>query len=248
MIIKEQIDCDVVDVCNLACKDCSRQSPRFGKNLYSFEEFRNDLFRLSTVFRCSTIHICGGEPLILGEKLRDYVDAIRECKLASQVGIVTNGLLAKRNAELLKIFDVIRISLYNHSRRDEVKEWFDKNKENYKGMYLYNTTEFYEMFTPTKLSDNVAQEAWDRCRAKFQCNNLYRGVYYRCFGAARYHLLLDAMGIENIHHLGCNLYEDNLEERLQKYIDGACRIETCSYCYGDLKLHPWSQETVEKVI
>lgn len=248
MIWKESIDCDIVDVCNLSCKNCSRVSPRFGKNLYSFEEFSRDITALGKVFRCNFVYVCGGEPLLLGEKLANYVEVIRDSSVCKKIGIVTNGLLLHKNSEVLKKFDAVRVSLYPHRHKERIKEWFAEYRKNYPDLTTYENNQFHEVFSTEPHSESETQMRWERCKAKHLCNNLYRGRYYRCFGAARFHIVLDSFNIANDHHAGCKIHEDNLEERLASYIDSSEKLSTCRYCLGHEIYHPWEELHVPKTI
>jgi hypothetical protein len=49
------------------------------------------------------------------------------------------------------------------------------------------------------------------------------------------------MNICNIHHDGCDLYQDNLEIELKKYIDNNTQLSTCSYCLSGLDRFLWEE-------
>lgn len=246
MILKNSLECDVVDACNLSCKDCSHISPMFAKNSYSFQEFEADINQLSQVLKVKSFTILGGEPLMLGEKLIDYVETLRNSGISEYINLVTNGLLLHRYPNVLSIFDTVRVSVYPHKQKQNILDWIQQSELTNIKYELINT--FGEVFTKSKLTEQRSQLSWDECWVKQHCNTIYKGHYYRCFGSAKFHLVLDKLGIDNITHYGCKIDQTNLENRLQQYIDNKQKLSTCSFCLNHLDQVPWEEAVINKII
>ena len=41
-----RVECDIIDTCNLKCKDCGHFAYTYKKNTYSFQNFKDDLNNL----------------------------------------------------------------------------------------------------------------------------------------------------------------------------------------------------------
>lgn len=236
-----------MDVCNLSCKSCGHASPFYKKNFYTFDEFERDVQELAKVFHCENFVILGGEPLILGEKLRDYVRVLRESGICDKIKIITNGILAPRNTEVLKLFDIVVVSLYDHEHRPTIERWAEENKAGFheRGIEFYvdHKTQFAEVFTPERLTEERAELSWVKCGAKVWCNQLYRGNFFLCGPIAKFHRVLDEKGIK-VEQRGCSIHEPDLEVRLNNYLETKEKLPMCFHCLGHLDWHPWQQERV----
>lgn len=248
MIYVNRIECDVVDVCNLSCKNCGHIAPMYCRNYYTLEEFRSDFIALSKVFRCKTVSLMGGEPLLLGEKLIDYIDVLKKCGVCSEIKLVTNGILMEKFPDVVKAFDCVWVSLYEHRYKENIKKWFEKNRNEYSHVYLNLKLEFADSFSLSELSPERSDLSWKKCDAKTNCNAVYKGFYYRCSPAAKFHKALDAFDIKNTWPMRCNLHEENLEKRLDFYINSPEKLTTCSHCFGHLEFHPWKEEDTLKIV
>jgi organic radical activating enzyme len=236
------MECDVVDICNLKCKYCSHLTSWYETNHYSFEEYKRDVIALSNVLRCEEFSLLGGEPLILGDKLIDYVDVLRVCGISKKIRIITNGILMERNAEVLKKFDSIWVSLYPSKHKEFIEKWINEHRHEYPDINVMQVNDFGEFFTKEVLSDEQAESSWKSCGVNDICNTIYKGTYYRCVAAAKFHRFLDNMNIFNVHHDGCNLHQENLEFKLKEYINSDRRLSTCSHCLGGSKRISWNEE------
>lgn len=247
MIYKYSVDIDVVDTCNLSCKNCSRGSPYFSRNTYSFEEFEKDINELSKVLHLDFVHLCGGEPLLLGVKLTKYINTVRSSGITKKISVVTNGYFVKKFVSVLKDVDVVSVSLYPHKDKNTILKDLDGIQNELPCLTINHINEFQTLFTPHTLSESESLASWNKCTPKNNCNNVYKGVYYRCFGSARYHILLDSMGIPNTKHQGCPLHEPDLENRLLTYIHGTDKLSTCRNCLGGGHEFRWTQDKVKKL-
>jgi organic radical activating enzyme len=235
------MECDIVDICNLKCKYCSHLASEYKTNIYSFEEYKNDIVTLSKVLRCEVFCLLGGEPLILGNKLSDYVDVLKESGITKHVRIFTNGILMEKCAEVLYKFDSICVSLYPNKHKEDILKWIKEHRNEYIKIEVNLKSYFSKFFTENILEENRAKMSWETCKAKIECNTVYKGKYYRCIQSPKFHYKLDKMNICNIHHDGCDLYQDNLEIELKKYIDNNTQLSTCSYCLSGLDRFLWEE-------
>lgn len=248
MITRKFLECDVVDVCNLSCKSCGHASPYYNKNYYTFEEFERDVRELSKVFHCEYFVFMGGEPLVLGEKIRDYVRVLRKYGLCDKLKIHTNGILAPRYTEVLKLFDIVYVSLYKHQHVPTIEAWAERHKADFETLgiefYLAYKTMFAEVFTTERLTEERAEESWVKCGAKTWCNQLYKGHFYLCGPIAKFHRVLTEKGI-TVEQRGCSLYQPDLEERLTSYLQTKEKLPMCYHCLGHLDWHMWKEEKVQ---
>lgn len=229
MIQARNLEADVVDVCNMRCVDCSHMAPNFKQSTYSFEEFEKDIETLSKVLRVFQFTIIGGEPLLLGANLSQYVRVIRKTNLAEYVRLITNGTLLHRWPTVINEFDTIAVSIYPSEKSKKVEEWVAENPT--PKIVMWKVNEFGEFYTPELLSDAEAQASWDQCFPKTHCHSIYKGKYYRCIGAAKYPHPSE----------GVDLYAPELEPRLKAYIENTQRLPSCSHCYGGRKKHVWTE-------
>ncbi|MFA8300301.1 MAG: radical SAM protein [Hyphomicrobiales bacterium] len=99
---------ELTNDCNLRCKHCYGH---FENNTiiskYDFERIINQIYNLG----CTQIILSGGEPMLLGNKLIDYVKIAKK-KGFPFVALTTNGTLnITDQQELLKYLDMIQISI-----------------------------------------------------------------------------------------------------------------------------------------
>lgn len=237
MIYISRIECDVVDVCNLRCKNCGHFADIYKKNTYSFEEFKQDLIILSKSLHIEEFYLMGGEPFLLGDKLIDYVNFIRDTKICDKLGINTNGILLKKYQHLINLFDLIVVSVYEHKHKQDILDWIENNKHQYSNtkFILRITNEFRKVFDESnpKLSDEDAYKSWKNCDCKFACNFLYKGKYYKCAQSIKIFHLLNHLNIKHevsLDNNQVNLLDPDLEEKLKTFINNDFMLNACNYC------------------
>jgi len=242
MVYISRIECDVVDICNLRCKNCGHFADIYKKNTYSFEEFKIDLNLLSKSLHIEEFYLMGGEPFLLGEKLVEYVNFIRETNICDKLGINTNGILLKKYSHLINLFDIIVISVYEHKHKQDILDWIEKNKNLYGNtkFILRITDEFVKIFDEKnpKLTKEDAYLSWKNCDCKSLCNFLYKGKYYKCAQSIKIFHLLNHLNIKHdmdLDHNGVDLTDVNLEEKLKNFINTDFMLDACNYCRVGLK-------------
>lgn len=237
MVYISRIECDVVDICNLRCKNCAHFADIYKKNTYSFEEFKKDLMILSKSLHIEEFYLMGGEPFLLGDKLIEYVNFIRETNICDKLGINTNGILLKKYQHIIGLFDVIVVSVYEHKYKQDILNWIENNKNQYLNtkFIIRITNEFVKVFdekTP-RLTSDEAYLSWKNCDCKTSCNFLYKGKYYKCAQSIKIFHLLNHLNINhkiNLDDNGVNLLDNNLEEKLKTFINTDFMLEACNYC------------------
>jgi hypothetical protein len=190
--------------------------------------------------------MCGGEPLMLGDKLIQYVNLLRKLNICDNIVLITNGSLIYKHSNLLSLFDKVAISLYPTQQKQSIIDWVNSHKEY--NIEIHEINSFCKMFSSEKLSQQRAEHSFQDCICKTNCHNVYNGFYYKCFGPTKYHTMLDHLGIDNNKHCGCSLQGNYLEERLTHYLEDKSIMSTCYYCLGNFEKHPWSQESQIKVL
>lgn len=112
---------EVTTGCNLKCLHCYEEANNINNKQMSLEDYKLALVRLKK-YGIDRIQIIGGEPLILGEKLKKMLE-LAACNF-SDVEIFTNGTLITRNwAEFLKEHSIrvaVSIYSYNDTEHDKV--------------------------------------------------------------------------------------------------------------------------------
>ena len=115
----QKLEYNLVDHCNLSCRECSHLSPFLRAHALPLETFRRDLTRLAEVYRVQRLRFVGGEPL-LHDDICAFVDAARASGIATHIEVVSNGtLLARVSDQLLESIDSLALSLYPGKHPDE---------------------------------------------------------------------------------------------------------------------------------
>jgi organic radical activating enzyme len=242
MVYISRVECDVVDICNLRCKNCAHFADIYRKNIYSFEEFKKDITLLSKSLHIEEFYLMGGEPFLLGDKLIEYVNFIRETKICDKLGINTNGILLKKFSYIINSFDTIVISIYEHKHKQDILDWIEKNKNLYSNtkFIIRIIDEFVKVFDENnpKLTKEQAYLSWKNCDCKSSCNFIYKGKYYKCAQSIKIFDLLNHLNIKHevdLNNNGVNLSDDNLEEKMENFIKSDFMLDACNYCRIGIK-------------
>jgi cyclic pyranopterin phosphate synthase len=111
-LCSNKLEYNLVDHCNLSCRECSHLSPYVRKNALPFEIFARDLAAVASVFRVRRFRFVGGEPLLNKDILR-FVAATRASGIAPRIEIASNGVLVPRAPdELFDAIDSLSLSIY----------------------------------------------------------------------------------------------------------------------------------------
>ena len=95
-----QLELHLADHCNLNCRSCDHYSPISEECFPVFSNVEHDLKLLSEVLdgKIENILLLGGEPL-LNKDIEKYISMTRKLFKESNITIVTNGLLLKKQSE-----------------------------------------------------------------------------------------------------------------------------------------------------
>lgn len=94
------LEVNLADHCNLNCQCCDHFSPIASKTFLDFDNYVNDIQRLSqlTGGKIGLLKLQGGEPL-LNDRLIDYIEVTRQFFPDSHICIFTDGLLLPKWGE-----------------------------------------------------------------------------------------------------------------------------------------------------
>lgn len=235
------LNTNLVDGCNLNCKGCAHFATFFGKDeIYSLENFRRDIRRLSQMCDVVSFRLLGGEPLLL-KNLDEYVKITRQYFPKSNLGIVTNGLLLPSTSK--KVLDALRennfvvyVSVYPPTEKilDRITALLDKNKI---FRSLIGPIKTFGVFM-TLHDGNNPEQARKYCSGNAICRFLRDGKIYKCPPDALKYRFAEKFGIEGLPAAtGVDLYSPNFSLGLQM-LEGD--VEMCSWC-SDQKTRriPW---------
>ena len=95
--VLDYLETEITEFCNLNCRGCCDFSNlATEKKFYELEEFKKDFRRMAELFsHIDKIRLMGGEPL-LNPRLKEYVRTTREIFPATDLRIVSNGLLIQK--------------------------------------------------------------------------------------------------------------------------------------------------------
>ncbi len=104
---------EVTTRCNLFCKHCYDEASNKCTGEMSVEDFKYVADELYD-YGVKNIQFIGGEPLVLGDKLKSMIDYAS--KLFQEIEVFTNGTLINQNwIDIFKQYDVkIALSIYSY--------------------------------------------------------------------------------------------------------------------------------------
>lgn len=127
----QKIYIEILNTCNLKCEFCT---PTNRKNkIMTVEEFENVINKIKDYTNIITLHV-KGEPL-LHPNLKEILEKIDKTNL--KVNITTNGILVKKQLEVLKKSKCLRqlnISLHSFSQNEKI----EYNLQNYMENILFS--------------------------------------------------------------------------------------------------------------
>jgi organic radical activating enzyme len=244
MITTQRLESDIVDICNMRCRDCGHFASIYHKNSYSFDDFYKDVHQLSTVLHTEWFFLLGGEPTMVGKNLPKYIDVVRHSGICDNVGMNTNGVLLPKLESFIPLFDKIILSLYKSKHYNDLKMWLEEKK--YPNIQIDDRDKFFLIFDGNRLTDSESDNSYKHCTAKIDCNFLHKGRYYKCAQSVKIWDLLRHKKLPfdvDESQIGVDLYQPNLEDRLSKFLNDGQKTLACSWCYGTSgKKVAWEEE------
>jgi organic radical activating enzyme len=245
-----KLEYNLADHCNLSCRECSHLSPYMRKRFPSADGFERDLFRLAQVYRVHRFRFVGGEPLLNREILR-FVQMVRRSGIATEVEVVTNGLLLERlDEELLQHLDSICVSAYPAA--GDLTRVLRSTQQRCRRHGVRLTVEHIDRFRRMQLPGPNADQALVETIFKscliahtWSCQTFYEGFFYLCSRPIYTASYLDKRGVPvgNIKQIdGVALHEPELLVRLRTYLESAKPLSACQHCLGTVgKYEPHAQ-------
>lgn len=222
-IILRFLVADVTLRCNLRCSMCSHYMPYLSnKDDYPIDLFKRDLNLLKDVIHVKSFHIEGGEPLLLGDKLFDYIDAVRASDISDYITIYTNGILLKNfNENIFDSVDGIVVSQYPGVEIEEV------SKENVRYIKRGKFVVYHE-------NPGDAELSWNTCTLKHSCNTMHRGKFSMCTVSVNKGEFLNTQGIPNDlpdPDDSVDLSAPDLNNAMRNYLNRENPLSACKWCY-----------------
>jgi len=238
----ERVEYDIVDHCNLNCKNCghiSQFKPKGEKSVSLIEEEMN---LLTEKFKVANFRITGGEPL-LHTNIVGVLMTLRKCfGKETRITLVTNGikLYGMNDAFYIavKIADIyISISQYN------IKTDYERIKEKLKSKEIPFDIDdrpvFYDFMDPTGSQDGA--ESFRQCRKFFCCPFYDNKKFHLCAYVANVPFANQHFGYKIEYN--CVSIEDDVE-KIMDYLYKPC--STCRFCNATRNPLMWQREN-EKV-
>ena len=176
---------DIVDQCNLACRDCNHISPIAKNRFTNPETLHRDFSILAKVYQPQLVQLLGGEPL-LHPDIVTVIKAVRASGISDRVMVVSNGLLLPRmRDEFWENLDDLEISIYPDSKLDQklIENFQAKATEHEVRLEVYYYKEFRRGFSiPGTQNQALVERIYRSCKAVhvWGCHSLYEGYIYKC--------------------------------------------------------------------
>jgi organic radical activating enzyme len=244
-----KLEYNLVDHCNFACAECSHMSPHVATSSRSLEQFRADLTALSAVYSVRRFRFVGGEPL-LHRGILDFVSVVRESGIATEVEVVTNGvLLARAPDELYESIDRLTVSCYPDSRVDEralraLKSRVERARAKFS---IERIDTFRRMQSAHNDDDERTAQIFQSCLIAhtWSCQTFHDGSFFLCSRPIYTGQYLQRLGydVADFREMdGVPLHEPNLRERLIALLRRSEPLSACRYCLGTVgRRQPWRQ-------
>jgi hypothetical protein len=239
-IYSQKLEYNLVDHCNLACRECSHFSPYLKKHELPLGVFVRDLNRLASVFRVERLRFVGGEPL-LSQNILDFVAATRASGIAGKIEIVTNGVLLMRAPErLFELIDSLALSVYPSVPHppELLQAVAERCRRHRVKLKVEHIDRFRRMQLRTSNTDRaLVKSIFDSCLIAhtWGCQTFYDGYFYLCSRPIYSDQFLGNFGIrgEDFRRRdGIPLHEPDLRVRLRAYLESKEPLHACRYCLG----------------
>ena len=245
----QKLEFNVAHHCNLRCDHCDHLSPFFSVRDADFnqsispENFARQLAMLAPHLHTDSFLILGGEPL-LQKRILEFLEALRESRIADQIVLVTNGfLLMQQPDELFQAVQKIMISHYTSRPLSDETIAKIRVRCEAAGVEL-------EIVRQPRFSMSVVGEKNDdfkQVNAIFQtctvawsqrCYTVQDGYIYRCSRSPFLGYRLHQQGLveRDFHQEDGLKLEDSSDfaERAKAYFESSTPLKACSYCLGSV--------------
>lgn len=241
----------LTDHCILKCAGFSHASPHLRARFTPPESIFADLQALAQVAQADELRVAGGEPLAHSQLL-DILAAARKTAVASQITLITNGVLLHRAPlGLWQAIDHLRVSAYPGTKLGLTREEIHALAACHGiSVTIDEIATFSRIFLNHKTAGPIARFIYQNCwiAHRGQCNLVHEGRFYKCpeagFMAARLARL--GISLDNKGQDGIALHDKPaLQPSLQDYLNNRHKpLRACSYCLGTIgKSFPSQQLT-----
>lgn len=223
LLILDDIEVDLHEMCNLKCVQCTHTSPYFTNKdqNYPLKQFEEDITNLSKICKIKSFRIVGGEPF-LNKDLDKFINIVKQSKIATVIKIFTNGLLLEKVDS--KVFETmiqepcpvkLKISLYSNLDKEKV-ELIHKNIKMMQAKYptmdiVPNELTHFLKFNLIEENKNeeVVEQIYKNCYYSYNHRgfSFFNGRIYKCFASRKKFKLLE--------------YHNKLTEELRQRLDPA---------------------------
>ena len=255
------LETHIVDHCNLRCEACCHFSNISEPSFAQLDEFSKDIKRLSEIFEINQIRLMGGEPL-LHKQLYKFILVTRRYFPFSDIRIVTNGILLKKQEEIfwdtLKItntkIDLSKYPIGDASFSDALdcigKHLFNFYRDDNGGFCVYENAlggmwlaSYFHLTLQTKENSNTSKVFKD-CPYK-RCTNLVHGHLTHCPTASYISKFNKYFSEDYPNEKGIDIYKSSADEILD-YLNKP--IQMCKFCITekDIKIIPWKKSEKNK--
>lgn len=250
MIYSDDLEIDVVDHCNLACRSCSHLSPLAPKAFASVEDLQRDLSTLATAFHARRFKLLGGEPL-LHPQLAEMAQVVRSSGIADKTVLMTNGVLLNRtSARLWELIDCVEI--YSYPSRvlsaADVHKLRELGCKSHTEVTIQPTTIFRESYSELPFKDeSLVRRIYTTCEMahKWGCYAIRNGYFYKCPLAHALPARLTCRGKWDATDDGVALDDPaTLFDRLSIYLSDPNPLRACHHCLGTVgRMFPHTEIT-----
>jgi hypothetical protein len=239
LLYAHKLEYNLADHCNLSCRECSHLSPHVRKNFVSIDIFTRDLVRLAEVYRVQRFRFVGGEPLLNRDIVR-FAQAVRASGIASEIEVVTNGLLLRRvDDELLPHIDIVSVSVYPAAGdlTQSLRATQGRCRRHGVRLHVEHIDRFRRMEMPRATEASLVDQIFRSCLIAhtWSCQTFYSGYFYLCSRPIYTDSYLQKLGeptrdFRNAD--GLALHEPKLAARLRAYLRSPQPLSACQHCLG----------------
>jgi hypothetical protein len=250
LLYSHKLEYNLADHCNLSCRECSHLSPYVRKNFVALDVFTRDLFRLAEVYRVQRFRFVGGEPLLNRDILR-FAQAVRASGIATEIEVVTNGVLLRRvDEQLLRHIDSISVSVYPAAGdlTESLRSTQRLCRRHGVRLQVEHIDRFRRMEASHATADSsLVDEIFRSCLIAhtWSCQTFYSGYFYLCSRPIYTDSYLEKLGQPPRHFRhtdGVALHEPELGARLRAYLRSSQPLSACQHCLGTVgKYEPHAQ-------
>lgn len=234
----QKIEYDIVEHCNLNCRNCGHFSQFKSKEEKSIEDVQKEISLLTSRLPIDNFRITGGEPLIHSDIngvlliLRNVLG--KDCKIV----LVTNGIKLNSIDDTFYVIVkscniIVEISAYPIGVDYEKVQ--QKLREKEIRYTISDKLSFYNFIDPTGQQD--AKESLELCRKEFYCP-FFDGEYiYLCAYVKNVPFANERFGYK-IEYDRISVTEP--QEAIVKYLTTPC--PTCRFCKSTRQPESWQRE------